>query len=169
MDTQDCDKGLNYVLERGSSSWMVTSEKKERKCDYESFNYTFLKKKTSVNMQNVDKLEGQFCKCVSSFFSVGNNLGSGNCNILRWKHDPMASEVRWEVPDYRKDSKVSGERQAGYLEGSKSRASLTWKEDKVGLYWEGEQDRPSVNGKHKVPFKQMLLSWWCVAPEFRIV
>lgn len=104
-------------------------------------------------MQNVDKLEGQFCECVSSFFSMGNNLGSGNCNLLRWKHDPMASEIRWEVPDYRNVSKVSGERQAGYLEGSKSRASLTWKEDKVGLYWEAEQDRPSCEWETQGPIQ----------------
>lgn len=26
-------------------------------------------------MQNVDKLEGQFCECVSSFFSMERNLG----------------------------------------------------------------------------------------------
>ena len=76
--------------------------------------------------------------------SVWKEILGWNCNILRWKHDPVASEGRWEVPDYRKDSKVLGERQEGYLEGSKSRASLTWKEGRVGLYWETEHYRPSV-------------------------
>lgn len=30
---------------------------------------------------------------------------------------------------------------------------------------ETEDYGPSVNGKHKVPFKQMLFTWWCVTPE----
>ena len=33
------------------------------------------KKETAVNMQNVDKLEGQFRECISSFFSMEKNLG----------------------------------------------------------------------------------------------
>ena len=76
-------------------------------------------------MRKVDKLEGQFCECVSSFFSMDKSLGSefaifSGENMTQW-HQRAGEKCQ----TYRKDSKVLGERQEGYLEGSKSRASLT--------------------------------------------
>lgn len=57
-------------------------------------------------MQNVDKLEAQFCECVSSFFSMEKSLGSEFAIFSGESMTQWHLRAGEKCQTYRKDSKV---------------------------------------------------------------